>query len=132
MSDLISLVREPSTTFAVVGASADESKYGNRIYRNLKGKGYKVFAINPKADPVDGDTAYTKVSQLPETPTVAVMVVPAPVGLRMLDDIKSAGTTNVWVQPGAGSDELTQALAKEGFDWLAGSCVMVTTSKRDG
>jgi uncharacterized protein len=132
MSDLSQLVRDPTTSFAVVGASSDPDKYGNRIYRNLKGKGYRVFAINPRADDVDGDQAWSQLSDLPETPTVAVLVVPAPRGIGVLEQAAEAGIRNVWVQPGAFSDELGVALDEGGFDWKAEACVMIATNQRDG
>lgn len=121
------MVRDPDTTFAVVGASSDPSKYGNRIYRNLRGKGYKVFAVNPGAEDVDGDKAWSKLTDLPETPTVAVLVIPAPRGLAVLDQAAEAGVSRIWVQPGAFSGKLGKALDKGGFDWKAEDCVMVAT-----
>ena len=47
MKDLIVLLGEPNTTVAVVGASDNPSKFGNIIYRDLRRKGFVVFAVNP-------------------------------------------------------------------------------------
>lgn len=132
MSNLSQLVRDPSTSFAVVGASADPSKYGNRIYRNLKAKGYKVFAVNPRAEDVDGDGAWARLTDIPDAPTVAVLVVPAPRGIGVLDQATEAGVGNIWVQPGAFSDDLGKALDDGGFSWKAEACVMIATNPRDG
>lgn len=128
--DLTPLLLEPETTLAIVGATDARGKYGGIIYRDMKAKGYKVFAVNPGRDTVDGDPCYAKVSDIPETPTIAVLVVPAPRGVGVLDDCSAAGVTNIWVQPGAFSTELRDALNEGDFDWIAEACVMVRARAR--
>lgn len=64
-------------SWAVVGASNDTSKYGNRIYRDLRAAGYKVFAVNPNESTVEGDPAYPSVLDLPEPVAVVDVVVPS-------------------------------------------------------
>ena len=127
MSDLYSLANEPDTSFAVVGATDRPGKYGGIIYRDLKRKGFDVYAVNPYREIVDGDPCWPTVSDLPETPTMAVLVVPAKRGLRVLEDCAQAGVNRIWVQPGASSPELIAALDEGGFDYLAEECVMVKT-----
>lgn len=128
MNKLRDLLDEPGTSFAIVGATDTPGKYGGRIYRDLKRKGYPVFAVNPRAETVDGDPAYSSLTALPEVPTMAVMVVPAPVGVKVIDDAAEAGIENIWVQPGALSKELGEKLDAEGFSWIGnGPCVMVET-----
>ena len=43
-------LKEENTVIALVGASNDKNKYGNKIYRNLRTKGYNVVPINPKEE----------------------------------------------------------------------------------
>lgn len=123
--DLTPLLFEPETTIAVVGATDAPGKYGGIIYRDLKAKGYRVFGVNPGRDTVDGDPCYPTMMAIPETPTIAVFVVPAPRGISALADCKEAGVNNIWVQPGAFSADLRDALEEGGFDWIAEACVMV-------
>lgn len=123
--DLTPLLLEPGTSLAIIGATDSPGKYGGIIYRDMKAKGFTVFGVNPGRDAVDGDPCYPKVTDLPETPTMAVFVVPAPRGVRVLADCKEAGVNNIWVQPGAFSPALREALVEGGFDWIAEACVMV-------
>lgn len=123
--DLTPILLQPDTSLAIIGATDTPGKYGGIIYRDMKSKGFKVYAVNPGREKVDGDRCYPKVTDLPETPTMAVFVVPAPRGVRVLDDCKAAGVDNIWVQPGAFSPTLRDALEEGGFDWLAEACVMV-------
>lgn len=125
MNDLTPLLSEPGTSIAVVGATDHPTKYGGIIYRDLKKKGFPVFAVNPYRDSVDGDPCWPSIGELPEVPTIVVLVVPAKRGLGVLEDAAAAGAENIWVQPGAFSPELMESLDAKGFNWLAEACVMV-------
>jgi uncharacterized protein len=125
MNDLIQFLDDPSTTFAIVGATDTPGKYGGIIYRDLKRKGWGVYAVNPGRSSVAGDPCWPRVTDLPATPTIAVLVVPAKRGIAVLDDCVTAGITKIWVQPGAFSAELREALEAGDFEWLADACVMV-------
>lgn len=125
MKDLTPLLTQPGTSLAVVGATDHPTKYGGIIYRDLKEKGYPVLAVNPYRETVDGDPCWKSVKDLPEVPTIAVLVVPAKRGLGVVDDCAEAGVENVWVQPGAFSNELMESLDRHGLNWLAEACVMV-------
>ncbi len=125
MTDLTPLLFAPGTSIAVIGATDHPVKYGGIIYRDLKAKGFPVFAVNPYRKTVDGDQCWPRVTDLPETPTVAVFVIPAKRGLKVLAECAEAGIGNIWIQPGAFSPELGAALESGDFDWIADACVMV-------
>lgn len=125
MNDLTPLLSEPGTSIAVVGATDHPTKYGGIIYRDMKRKGFPVFAVNPYRNTVDGDPCWATVKDLPETPTIAVFVIPARRGLTVLQECAEAGIRNIWIQPGAFSPELGDALESGDFYWLANACVMV-------
>ncbi len=76
MTDIATLLNEPETTVAVVGATDNPTKYGSVIYRDLKRKGYSVYPVNPNRTEVDGDEAYPTLDKLPESPTIVNIVVP--------------------------------------------------------
>lgn len=125
MKDLTPLLSQPGTSLAVVGATDHPAKYGGIIYRDMKAKGFRVFAVNPNRSTVDGDPCWPTVKDLPEKPTIAVLVVHARDGLEVLGQCAEAGIRNIWVQPGASSPGLVAALEDGDFDWLADACVMV-------
>jgi hypothetical protein len=125
MTDLTPLLSEPGASIAVIGATDRPGKYGGIIYRDLKRKGYKVFAVNPYRETVDGDPCWKSVKDLPEVPTVADFVIPAKRGLLVVDDCEQAGILNIWLQPGAESQELMDKLEAGPFTWLAFACIMV-------
>jgi len=125
MTDIATLLNEPETTVAVVGATDNPMKYGSVIYRDLKRKGYSVFPVNPNRSVVDGDKAYPSLDKLPESPTIVNVVVPPSVTVRVLKKSLELGLKNVWLQPGAESPESLAFLQEHGFNYLANTCIMI-------
>lgn len=125
MRDIATLLSEPETTVAVVGATDDPAKYGYVIYRDLKRKGYAVFPVNPNRESVDGDRAYSELDELPKKPTIVNIVVPPRVTVRILEQCLDKGLDNIWLQPGAESPESLSFLQEHGFNYLANACIMI-------
>jgi len=82
---------------AVIGASRDEGKLGHGVLKNLLQYGYKgkVYPINPKADEILGLKAYPTVLDVPGEIEMAVVVVPAPVVARVLEECGQKGVRGV-------------------------------------
>ncbi|MDP3983439.1 MAG: CoA-binding protein [Acidimicrobiia bacterium] len=125
MTDFLELLAAPDTTVAVVGASDNMAKYGAIIYRDLKARGFPVFPVNPNRTTVDGDPAYPNLATLPEEPTIIDMVIPADIGLSVLEEADRLGYRRVWFQPGSESAELLRYAQERGFDLLHDACIMV-------
>lgn len=125
VSDIPSLLEEPGTTVAVVGATDSPYKYGSVIYRDLKAKGFEVFPVNPNRATVDGDPAFASLADLPVTPTVVNIVVPPQETLAVLESCVALGLDNIWLQPGAENEEALAYLEEHGLNYLARACIMV-------
>ena len=111
--------------WAIVGASENTEKFGNRIYRNLKQAGYQVYGVNPNAETADGDPVYPTLADLPVKPDVVDVVVPSWVGRRIAEDAAREGIPTVWLQPGAESDELIAYAESLGLNVIHDACAMV-------
>lgn len=123
MSNLIQkYANEP--IWAVVGASNDRSKFGNRIYRTLRNAGYKVYAVNPREEEIEGDKAYKWVSDLPEAPTVVDMVIPPRFALTTVQQAREIGAKAIWFQPGSEDVDAIQWARDNGMD-VVESCILV-------
>jgi predicted CoA-binding protein len=119
----------PKPTVAVVGASNDRSKYGNKAVRAYLARGYEVFPVHPAETTVEGLPAYKSVRDLPVRPDRVSLYVPPAVGVRVLPDIAARGTDQLWVNPGAESEQLVEAAKALGLDpILACSIVAVGES----
>ena len=130
METISTLLNEGDPAIAIVGATDNPEKYGNRIYRDLKGKGFRVYPINPTQDMIDGDSAYADLADLPEKPDIVNYVAPPPRTLRLLARAKELGFMRVWIQPGAENEEVMAYLDDNGFDYLANACIMVRSRER--
>jgi uncharacterized protein len=91
---------------AVIGASNDRSKFGNRAVRAFRQQGYTVVPINPHESEVEGLKAYASVLDVPGPVDMASFYVPPDIGERVIGEVAQKGIAEVWLNPGAESDEL--------------------------
>ena len=112
-------------SIAVVGVSANRRKFGNAIYQELKDRGKKVFAINPKTDTVDGDPCYPNLTSLPEKPEGALLVIPPAATLAVIREAASLGIERIWLQQGAESSEGEALCAELGLKLVSGECIFM-------
>jgi predicted CoA-binding protein len=91
---------------AVIGASSNRSKFGNRAVRAFRQQGYTVVPINPHETEVEGLKAYRSVLDVPGTIDMASLYVPPEIGEQVIEEIARKGIAEVWINPGAESDAL--------------------------
>ena len=91
---------------AVVGASSDRRKFGNRAVRAFQQQGYTVVPINPHEAEVEGLKAYASVLDVPGPVDMASLYVPPEIGELVIEEIARKGIAEVWLNPGAESDAL--------------------------
>ena len=112
--------------FAVVGASNDRSKYGNRILLAYRAAGYTAYAVNPRGGIIEGEAAYPNLSAIAQPVHGVSIVVPPIATLGVVEEAAKLGIRYVWMQPGAESDEAIAAGQRLGFTVIAdGACVRV-------
>ena len=93
-------------TVAVIGASSDRRKFGNRALRAFRAEGYEVIAINPHEREVEGVPAYPSVLDVPGAIDMATVYVQPDVGTLLLKEFAEKGIREIWINPGAESDDL--------------------------
>lgn len=86
---------------AVVGASRNRAKFGNKALRAFRRQGYTVVPVNPHETEVEGERAYSSVLDYPGTIDEATMYVPPEVGLQVVEELAQKGVPAVWFNPGA-------------------------------
>jgi predicted CoA-binding protein len=91
---------------AVVGASSNRRKFGNRALRAFQQQGFTVVPINPHEKEVEGLKAYASVLDVPGTVDMVSLYVPPEIGLMVIEEIARKGIAEVWLNPGAESDAL--------------------------
>jgi predicted CoA-binding protein len=90
-------------TVAVLGASADRAKFGNKAVRAFAGQGYRVFPVNPKETVIEGLPVYRSMAELPVRPQQVSVYLPPAVLLGVLPEIAAKGCDELWLNPGTES-----------------------------
>jgi hypothetical protein len=93
-------------TVAVIGASSDRRKFGNKAFRAFRQEGHTVIPINPNEPSVEGVTTYPSVTDVPGPIDMATVYVPPAVGITLLEGFEKKKIAEIWINPGAESDEL--------------------------
>jgi predicted CoA-binding protein len=93
-------------TVAVVGASSDRRKFGNKALRAFQAQGYSVIPINPNESEVEGLKTFASVLDVPESIDMATVYVQPHIAMGLLDEFEKKGIPEVWINPGAETDEM--------------------------
>ncbi|NOS70857.1 MAG: CoA-binding protein [Verrucomicrobia bacterium] len=103
-------------TIAIIGASNDRNKYGNKAVRAFRQQGYEVFPVNPKDEMVEGLRAFKSIAEVPVRPEMVSVYLPPPVLLKVLPDIAAKGCDELWLNPGTESDEVLAEAERLGLN----------------
>jgi len=118
--------------YAVVGASADREKYGNKVLRCYLQHGLDVHAVNPRMAEVEGVVSYPDLRSVPAKVRGVSVVTPPAVTEKVVEDAVAAGVEVVWMQPGAESPTAVAAAERSGLTVIAGGpCLLVALGFRD-
>ena len=124
---MIEAVQNKKNSIALVGASNNPKKYGNKILLDLLEKGHIVYPINKNESQIEGLKSYKKVSDLPSLPSIINFVVPPNEGIEVTKDLVRKGYDNFWYQPGAESIEISNFLESNKKNFIDDKCIMVVT-----
>ena len=103
-------------TVAVIGASSDRHKFGNKAVRAFLSAGYTVLPINPHERSVEGLPAYASVLDVPGPIEMATVYVQPDVGERLLAEIQAKNIGEVWFNPGSESSTLMAEARRLGIN----------------
>lgn len=118
--------------FAVVGASSDRSKYGNKVLRCYLQHRLEAIPVNPRETEVEGVACVKDLASLPKPVHAVSIITPPPVTERIVEDAAKAGITRVWMQPGAESHRAIARAKELGLSVIAGGpCLLVELGFRD-
>jgi predicted CoA-binding protein len=117
---------------AVVGASRDRSKYGNKVLRVYLQNDRPVYPVNPGADEIEGLQAYPDLASLPERVHGISVITPPQVTESIIEQAGEQGIKNVWLQPGAESAKAVARARELGLNVIPGdACLLVVLGFRE-
>lgn len=110
---------------AVIGASTDRSKFGNKAVRAYVQQGFTVWPVNPKEPVVEGLPAFASIAEVPERPNLVSVYLPPPVVLKVLPAIAAKGCDELWLNPGTESPEVLAEAERLGLNVIQ-ACSIVS------
>jgi predicted CoA-binding protein len=118
--------------FAVVGASGDRCKYGNKVLRAYRQRNLPVFPVNPRETEVEGLPCYPALADLPQPVRAVSIVTPPAVTERIVEEAAQSNVQYLWIQPGAESQEALRRTEELGLLTIAGGpCLLATLGYRE-
>ncbi|WP_321530553.1 CoA-binding protein [uncultured Desulfuromonas sp.] len=112
--------------YAVAGASTNRDKYGNKVLRCYQQNNKQVTPINPRAETIEGLPCASSVADLDDNVESLSIITPPKITTEVVKSAIAKGIKNIWMQPGAESDEAVALCKENGINVIAdGSCLLV-------
>ena len=111
-------------TVAVIGASNDRRKFGNKAVRAFAQQGYTVIPVNPHEREVEGYRAFASVLDVPDAIDMATVYVPPDQGVKVVEELARKGVGEVWLNPGADEDEVVARARALGLKTIQACSIM--------
>lgn len=120
------------TPFAVVGASDNRAKYGNKVLRCYIQNHRVAIPVNPNLSEVEGLKAYPNLAAIPKLPHGVSIITPPSVTARVIEEASQLGIKHIWMQPGAETAAIIRRADELGINVIAGGpCLLVVLGYRD-
>jgi predicted CoA-binding protein len=101
---------------AIIGASNNRAKFGNKSVRAHLQQGYTVYPVNPKEKSIEGLPAFRSISEVPLRPDRISVYLPSNLVQKLLPDIAAKGCDELWLNPGTESDEVLAEARRLGLN----------------
>jgi predicted CoA-binding protein len=112
-------------TIAIIGASSDRSKFGNKAVRAYLQRAYQVFPVHPTAKSIEDLTAYPSIQEVPiEKLDRVSLYLPPKIGLQVIEQIAEKAPREVWLNPGAESAALIARGKELGLNVIVGCSIV--------
>jgi predicted CoA-binding protein len=115
---------------AVTGVSRTPKTHGsNNVYLRLRERGYKVFAVNPNADTVEGDPCYKDLRSIPGGVQAVVIGTRPELPEDTMHECAELGIKQVWMHRGPGGGSVSAAATdygrQHGITVIDGGCPLM-------
>jgi predicted CoA-binding protein len=122
-NDELRKIYEDTSTIAVVGASASESKPAHTVPRYLQRQGYRIIPVNPRGGEILGQKAYQKLTEVTEPVDVVEVFRPSEETPEVARQAVQIGAKVLWLQLGIASEEAERIAAEAGLKVVMDRCM---------
>jgi hypothetical protein len=103
-------------SIAIIGASNDPRKFGNKAVRAYLQQGYTVYPVNLNEERIEGLPVFRSIRDVPERPQLVSIYLTPVLTLRVLADIAARGCDELWLNPGTDSEEVLAEAGRLGLN----------------
>jgi predicted CoA-binding protein len=111
-------------TVAIIGASSNRQKFGNKALRAFAHQGFTVIPINPHETEIEGYRTFASVLDVPGPIDMATVYVPADAGVRVMEEVAKKGIADVWLNPGADHPTVVERARALGLEPTVGCSII--------
>lgn len=116
-----------SPVFGVVGASSQQHKFGNKVFRCYQLNNLQAVPVHPVEKSIEGVDCVASVAALPDEVKSISIITPPRITEKVVKLAFEKGIDNIWMQPGAESPEAVAICRDEGISLIhGGTCLLVT------
>jgi predicted CoA-binding protein len=115
-------------TVAVIGASQDRAKFGNKAVRAYRAEGWTVYPVHPAAEEIEGLQSYASIRDVPGSVQRVALYVQPHVVETLLDDIAAKGAREIFFNPGTESAVAMERAKRLNLDVHA-ACAIVAIGR---
>jgi predicted CoA-binding protein len=123
---------------AVTGVSRTPASHGaNVVYKRLRDRKYEVFAVNPNATTVEGDTSYPNLAAIPGRVDAVIIATSPEHDHATIESCIALGIHKVWMHrpifgPGSVSSDAAVYARAHGITVIEGGCPLMFGPTSDG
>jgi uncharacterized protein len=110
---------------AIAGVSRDPKKFGNNVFRELKGKGFELYPVNPNADEINGEKCYADIYSVPDHVKRLLIVTPKKQTPGLVRDAVSRGIRSIWIQQMSDTPEAVEFALNNNVDLVMKECILM-------
>jgi predicted CoA-binding protein len=123
--DSLATLPPSKLTIAVVGASSNRSKFGNKCVRAYAAQGYDVYPVHPRERTIEGHPVFAKLTDLPLAQLDRVSIyLPPDVCIALLLELAQKAAREVWFNPGADRANVIAAAKALGMNVVVGCSIV--------
>jgi len=111
-------------TVAIIGASNNRTKFGNKAMRAFLRQGYTVFPVNPKETKIEGLPTFRSVREVPVRPDKISVYLPPSLVQQVLPEIAARGCDELWLNPGTESEQVLAQAQQLGLNVIQACSIL--------